>query len=121
MVEDDEDTRTLVTEHLEAAGLEVSAAANGLEALDAIATEVPDAVLLDLTMPVMDGMEFLREFRENAYTRGLPVVVLTARDLSRDDERYLAGAASSVIRKGDDVEAELHRVLGRILPLAPRS
>ncbi len=121
VVEDDEDTRTLLREHLEGAGLEVAEAENGEDALHAVATDAPDAVLLDLTMPVMDGMTFLEHLRDDLYTRGLPVVVLTARDLTVDEESYLARAASWVIRKGDDVEEELHRVLGAILPLSPTS
>jgi signal transduction histidine kinase/DNA-binding response OmpR family regulator len=119
VVEDDDDTRALLSEHLESAGLDVALAENGEEALRLVAGDAPDAVLLDLTMPVMDGMTFLEHLRDDLYTRGLPVVVLTARDLTADEESYLSRSASWVIRKGDDVEEELHRVLGTILPLSP--
>jgi len=119
IVEDDEDTQELLREHLETAGLEVEVAGDGEAALHAMKQYAPDAILLDLMMPVMDGMTFLGRMRQDPYTQGLPAVVLTARDLSPDEERYLGSAASWVIRKGDDVEAELHRVLGAILPLSP--
>ena len=118
IVEDDEDTRELLREHLETAGLEVEMAGDGEAALRSVRSFAPDAILLDLMMPVMDGMTFLTRLREDPYTQGLPAVVVTARDLTPDEERYLETAASWVIRKGDDVEQELHRVLGAILPLS---
>jgi len=117
VVEDDNDTRALLREYLEGAGLTVSAADNGRDALHAVNRDSPDAVLLDLMMPVMDGITFLRHLRANPYTSGTPVVVLTAKDLTTEEEDFLAGNASSVIYKGDGVEGELRRVLGTILPL----
>jgi PAS domain S-box-containing protein len=117
VVEDDEDTRALLHEHLAAAGLAVTSAANGAEALEAVDREAPDAILLDLIMPAMDGLTFLRALREHPYHEGIPVVVLTAKDLEAEEQAYLDQAASSVIRKGDGVESELRRVLSRILPI----
>jgi len=65
----------------------------------------------------MDGSSFLHHLRANPYTRGTPVVVLTAKDLTHEEEEFLSDSASSIIYKGDGVEAELYRVLGTILPL----
>ncbi|MDT8368047.1 MAG: response regulator [Longimicrobiales bacterium] len=117
VVEDDNDTRALLREYLESAGVVVSAVADGQAALHAVNHEAPDAILLDLMMPEMDGFTFLRRLRENPYYEGMPVVVLTAKDLTPEEQRFLAHSASSVIRKGDGVEDALRRVLGTILPL----
>jgi len=118
VVEDDNDTRALLREYLEGAGLEVTSAENGRDALYVVNRESPDAILLDLGMPVMDGLDFLRNLRENPYTSGTPVVVVTAMDLDAEEEEFLSETVSAVIPKGDDIEVELRRVLGTILPLA---
>ncbi len=117
IVEDDNDTRALLRELLEGVGLQVNAVENGRDALHAVNRESPDVILLDLMMPLMDGSSFLHHLRANPYTRGTPVVVLTAKDLTHEEEEFLSDSASSVIYKGDGVEAELYRVLGTILPL----
>lgn len=73
----------------------------------------PRLVLLDLTMPVMDGFTFLREMRGRPGCAEIPVVVLSARDVSGEDRRRLAGA-ERVLRKGDaslqDISTELRKL-----------
>ncbi len=117
VVEDDPDVRVTVSEYLKDAGLEVRAVANGQEALKAVDEEAPDAVVLDLKMPVMDGFTFLDKLRETPYHQGLPVVVLTGRELTSDDRKRLGEVASSVVEKGAEVEARLREVLGTFLPI----
>lgn len=117
LVEDDVSTRLAVSRYLRAAGLKVRAVANGKEALKAVDEEAPDAVILDLMTPVMDGFTFLDRLREMPYHSGLPVVVLTDRDLSSDEWEELREKASSVVEKGDDVQERLREVLGAFLPL----
>jgi CheY-like chemotaxis protein len=95
----------------------VNAVANGEEALDAVNREAPDAVILDLLMPVMDGMTFLDRLRSNPYHRGLPVIVVTAKDLSAREREELAEKASGVIAKGDGVEDRLKELLGALFPI----
>jgi CheY-like chemotaxis protein len=118
VVEDDDDLRTVVVEHLESAGLQVRAVSNGEAALAAVNEEAPDAVILDLMMPVMDGMTFLRRLRENPYHTGLPVVVLTAKELTDDERTWLGENASDVVSKGDDMGGRLKEVLSAFLPLS---
>jgi CheY-like chemotaxis protein len=77
----------------------VGEAADGREALDRLAAR-PALVLLDLLMPNMDGFEFLAEFRQRVESRSVPVVVLTAKDLTADDHDRLRGSIESVLRKG---------------------
>ncbi|MGI4811493.1 MAG: response regulator, partial [Janthinobacterium lividum] len=100
VVDDDEDTRHRVREMLERDGWAVAEAENGLEGLQQLETKRPDVVLLDLTMPVMDGFTFLEKMRGIAQTADVPVVVLTALDLTREDRRRLQGA-SQILNKGD--------------------
>jgi CheY-like chemotaxis protein len=64
--------------------------ASGPEALEGMRREPPDLVLLDVSLPGMDGTELLRHFRADATLRGLPVVALTAHAMAGDRERYLA-------------------------------
>jgi PAS domain S-box-containing protein len=119
LVEDDDATREVLEEYLTEAGLEVRGVSNGLEALQAVEQEAPDAVLLDLMMPVMDGMTFLDRLRDNPYHAGLPVIVLTAKDLTAEEKEQLAEKASGVIMKGESVEERLREVLGSLFPLSP--
>lgn len=78
VVDDDDDVREIVQLGLTGAGYRVRGAANGVEALDALATEVPDLVLLDMMMPVMNGPEFLAAVRADPRYRALPVLIVTA-------------------------------------------
>jgi CheY-like chemotaxis protein len=117
VVEDDAGTRDMLVEQLKEAGIEVTTAANGQEALDQVNKEAPDAVVLDLLMPVMDGLTFLDRLRASPYHTGLPVIVVTAKDLSAREREVLAEKASGVLAKGDDLDARLMEVLGALFPL----
>ena len=109
--------REMLVSYLRDAGLEVQGVANGQEALDAVNREAPDAVILDLQMPVMDGMTFLDRLRSNPYHAGLPVIVVTGKELSPREREELAEKASGVIAKGDGVEERLREVLGALFPI----
>ena len=100
IVDDDPDARARLKQQLERAGWSVSEAENGKEGLASIARSEPCAILLDLLMPVMDGFAFLDELRDRNLRRDIPVIVLTAKDLTEADKAALEGRASSVITKG---------------------
>ena len=100
VVDDDADTRARVRAMLERDGWAVAEAENGRDALDRYALIRPSVVLLDLTMPVMDGFDFLAALRARPDGAEVPVVVLTALDLSREDRRRLAGA-NQILNKGE--------------------
>ena len=114
LVEDDVDVRAALRGVLEDDGWDVSEAGNGREALALLGTRRPEVVLLDLNMPVMDGFDFLAELRRIPGCADVPVVVLTARDLTNDDRRRLRGA-SQVLNKGD---ISLRALVGRLHGLA---
>lgn len=75
------------------------------------------AHLRELVMPVMDGMTFLDRLRANPYHAGLPVIVVTSKELSAKEREELAEKASGVIAKGEGVEERLMEVLGALFPL----
>jgi CheY-like chemotaxis protein len=93
----------------------VSEAANGNEGLARIADRKPALILLDLMMPEMDGFEFSLALRRNPDWRDIPVVVLTAKDLTAEDRARLNGHVEKILAKGaytqDELLAELARVV----------
>jgi PAS domain S-box-containing protein len=101
IVEDDAPTREMTRRMLESEGWTVTEAENGRVALERIAADgPPDLILLDLMMPEMDGFELVAELRARDDWRGIPVVVLTAKDLSPEDTRRLKGSVERVLQKG---------------------
>ncbi len=100
VVEDDKGTRKLLRRALEKEGWTVVEAENGRVALDRLASGSPDLVILDLMMPEMDGFEFLEALRQQAAWREVPVVVVTAKELTEDDRRRLNGGVARIVAKG---------------------
>ncbi|RYC29626.1 response regulator [Lichenibacterium minor] len=117
IVEDDANLRLHVRSLLEDEGWTVADAGNGREALEQVALRRPEVVLLDLQMPVMDGFDFLKEFRAVPGCADVPVVVLTAKDLTREDRGMLRGA-SQILNKGD---ISLRAITERLTGLAHRA
>jgi two-component system alkaline phosphatase synthesis response regulator PhoP len=84
VIEDEKEIRDLIRYNLERAGFRVNAVGNGEEGLERLFASRPDALVLDLMLPGMNGLEILREVRAETLTRDLPVVVLTARGAEMD-------------------------------------
>jgi PAS domain S-box-containing protein len=101
VVEDDPGTRAALRRTLERAGWSVAEAENGRVALERLAARIPRLVLLDLMMPEMDGFDFLDAVRRRPELRTLPVIVLTAKDLTEDDRRRLNGGVDRIVKKGE--------------------
>jgi CheY-like chemotaxis protein len=99
LVEDDVETRALMAQTLEKAGWVVYEAGNGQEALDMMPDVQPRLILLDLMMPVMDGFGFLAAMRARSEWQHIPVIVITAKDLTGDDRARLAGVVEEVVEK----------------------
>ena len=117
VVDDDADARYRIRTVLEKDGYTVAEAGDGREALDRVAHAVPRVILLDLTMPVMDGFAFLHALRERPGCADVPVIVLTARDLTKADRTRL-GEANQVLTKG---QTSLRELAGELRSLAPPS
>ena len=113
VVDDEADTRYRSRQALEKNGWSVVEAANGREGLDQVAKSIPRVILLDLNMPLMDGFDFLRELRARPGCGAIPVVVLTALDLTAEDRRRLRGA-NQVLNKGDTSMRDLAEKLRRL-------
>jgi PAS domain S-box-containing protein len=111
MVEDDPATRELTRAILEKEGWMVSEAENGRAALACMERERPSLILLDLMMPEMDGFEFADRVRQHPEWRSIPIVVLTAKDLTAEERRRLDGSVETILRKaGDSRTALLNQV-----------
>ena len=100
IIEDDQTTRDMTRRLLEKEGWQVREAENGEVGLQQLARELPDLILLDLMMPVMDGFQFYQTMRASTQWRDIPVVVVTAKDLTEADRQQLTGAVKRVLQKG---------------------
>jgi CheY-like chemotaxis protein len=100
VVEDDPDTRVMLRRLLEREGWAVSEAENGREALELMALVRPALILLDLMMPEMDGFTFVAKLRKRLKWRTVPVVVITAKDLTSQDRLRLNGYVYKILQKG---------------------
>jgi len=100
VVEDEAATRELLRRVLEGEGWTVAEAENGRAALDRVAEERPALILLDLMMPEMDGFAFMDELRRREGWGTIPVVVVTAKDLTTEDRLRLSGFVHRILQKG---------------------
>lgn len=111
VVEDDAGTRDVLQRTLQRDGWMVSLASDGVEGLERLRSEPPAAILLDLMMPRMDGFDFLEEIRRNPDWKDIPVIVVTAKELSNAELERLHGRVSEVIGKKP---RELEELFGHI-------
>jgi signal transduction histidine kinase/DNA-binding response OmpR family regulator len=111
VVDDESDVRELLTQGLVSAGYPVQSVGGGAEALEAMKQDPPSAVLLDLMMRPPDGFEVLYRMREDPALRSIPVVIVTAKDLTAKETADLTGSAHRVIRKGTDPASLVAEVL----------
>lgn len=118
-VDDEESISILVKQVLQMAGHEVEVAAEGRVALDSIATREPDLVVLDWSMPMMDGLEVCRTVKENPFTSRIPILMLTALvSLERKIEGFEAGADDYLPKPFEPRELVAH--VARLLRLVQR-
>ena len=111
LVEDDPATRALTRHMLKKEGWRVSEAENGRVALECMKRERPSLIVLDLMMPEMDGFEFADAIRAHPEWRTIPIVVLTAKDLSAGERQRLSVSIETILHKaGDSREALLDQV-----------
>lgn len=106
--------RELCAEYLLFRGYEVATAADGAEALERAFALRPDAILMDLSLPAIDGWEATRRLRADRRTRGIKIIALTAHALETERDRALAAGCDEVVTK-PIVPKELERVVRRQL------
>lgn len=118
IVEDSEPAVIQIKEILEKDGFSLQVARNGLEAMECINEKVPDAMILDLMMPEMDGFEVLKEIRSKEETSKLPVIILTAKFITRDELKFLKyNQVRQLIQKGKVDRDQLLNILHDIIRL----
>jgi Na+/proline symporter/signal transduction histidine kinase/DNA-binding response OmpR family regulator len=109
LIEDDDEIRTMMQRMLQKEGWLVIEAENGRVGLEQLAHQVPDLIVLDLMMPEMDGFAFMAEVRRHPVWRTIPVIVVSAMDLTAEDRNRLNGQVSSILQKGAHTRDELLR------------
>ena len=117
LVEDNEMNRDMLSRRLIRKGFEVTVALDGAEALQAALAEVPALILMDMSLPVMDGWEATRRIKAEAATAAIPVIGLTAHAMDGDRETCLAAGCDDYDTKPVDLPRlleKMHAQLSRI-------
>jgi two-component system cell cycle response regulator DivK len=110
LVEDNEMNRDMLSRRLERKGYQVVIAADGQSGVEMAGAELPDLVLMDMSLPVLDGWEATRRLKADLATAHLPVIALTAHAMSGDREKAIAAGCNDY----DTKPIELPRLLGKI-------
>ena len=115
VVEDDLSTLEVIVELLKGYGYAVSTATDGAQARSSVEQSLPELVILDLVLPKMSGFELLAEWRSDPRTADLSVFVLTSKDLTKDEEKYIHAHAESLFRKQNAWREPLIKQLERVV------
>jgi len=110
LVEDSEDSRDGLARHLRRKGYETLIAVDGRQGVDVARAEAPDLILMDMSLPVLDGWEATRQLKAAPPTRGIPVIALTAHAMAGDRERALEAGCDDY----DTKPVEFARLLAKI-------
>src|SRR6187402_1880618 len=113
LVEDNEENRDGLSRHLRRKGFEVLVAVDGRQGVEAARTGAPDLILMDMSLPVLDGWEATRQLKAAPETRHIPVIALTAHAMAGDREKALAAGCDEY----DTKPVELARLVGKIRTL----
>ncbi len=116
LVEDNEMNRDMLSRRLKRRGYEVVEALDGQEGMDKAASELPDLILMDLSLPVIDGWEATRRLKASDATRPIPVIALTAHAMSEDRQKALDAGCDDY----DTKPVELRRLLRKMEALLQR-
>ncbi|MGE5400990.1 MAG: response regulator transcription factor [Ignavibacteriales bacterium] len=116
LVEDEDDLRQGIKAFLEIAGYETIEAANGKEAMQKISETVPDIIISDIMMPVMNGLELLKKVRQQSLLKSTPFIILTAKTDLEDVKTGMEAGACHYITKPFKIK-ELINVISNNLPI----
>ena len=117
LVEDNEMNRDMLSRRLIRRGFEVAVAVDGQEGLDKAGSETPDLILMDMSLPVLDGWEATRRLKADPTTSGIPIIALTAHAMSGDQEKAFAAGCDDY----DTKPVDLARLLAKIDALLPQA
>ncbi len=110
VIEDQEDNRRILRDLLGAASYTVSEATTGEEGVDAAKAQVPDLILMDIQLPVMDGYEATRRIRAEAALKHIPIIAVTSYALSGDDEKAFEAGCDAYVTKPFSPRALLAKI-----------
>ena len=110
LVEDNEMNRDMLTRRLERKGFEVVIAVDGQAGIDMASSSNPDIILMDLSLPVIDGWEATRRIKADPATQSIPVIALTAHAMAGDEQKALEAGCDDY----DTKPIDLKRLLGKI-------
>ena len=119
LVEDNELNRDMQVRRLERKGFEVLIAMDGQQGVEVATAKLPDLILMDLNLPVMDGWEATRQLKGASKTRGIPIIALTAHATSGDRERAMEAGCDEYVTKPVDMAellAMIEKTLSRDIP-----
>ena len=116
LVEDNEMNRDMLSRRLERRGYEVVIAVDGAEGIEKAGTEAPALILMDMSLPVVDGWDATRRIKDSPATRAIPVIALTAHAMSGDREKAVEAGCDDF----DTKPVDLARLLGKIEALLAR-
>ena len=115
VVDDDASVRETIRRALSQDSLKVVEAENGREALERMAERTPSLILLDIIMPELDGFGFMEELRKREEWNQIPVVVLTAKDITAEERARLQGFATAVLLKQEQSQDALIREMRELI------
>jgi len=107
LVDDDDATLGSMSRVLDAAGWQTTHARDGSEALEVLEKTRPAAIVLDLLMPGMDGFEFLQQVQRHDHLRTIPIIVMTGKDPSEEEQEFLRDRVTTVLKKGQNSARDL--------------
>lgn len=110
VIEDEEDNRRIVRDLLTSVGYEIIEAVTGPEGVTAVATHVPDLILMDIQLPGLDGYEATRRIKANPTLRHIPIIVVTSYALSGDDRKAFEAGCDAYISKPFSPRALLAKI-----------
>jgi len=110
LVEDNEDNRDMLSRRLIRKGYEVSLANDGGAGVAQALSEAPDLILMDMSLPVLDGWEATRRVKENPATRAIPIIALTAHAMADDREKAIAAGCDDYDTKPIDLPRLLEKI-----------
>ena len=110
LVEDNEMDRDMLSRRLQRKGYEVALAVDGVQGVEMARSQPPDLILMDMSLPVLDGWEATRQLKGAAETRAIPIIALTAHAMAGDREKALEAGCNDY----DTKPIELPRLLGKI-------
>jgi DNA-binding response OmpR family regulator len=115
IVEDDASSRQMLRRSLEQENWSVIEAENGRIAIECVARQMPSLILLDLMMPEMDGFQVIEQLNSSEIWSTIPVVIITAKDLTRQDMEKLNGSVLQIVQKGSYNQSELLGQVRRLI------